>query len=252
MLDALLTDPLLLLKLLGVGLLAGAASGMLGIGGGVVMVPALLFLTPLDFTEAVAASLLVMVVATPVGLLRHGKAGNVRVRQGIILGASGFAGVLLGAWLGRHLTQSNLMQLFALLLVLSARQLVYGRPPRTVVRSTWPLIVFGVAAGLVAKLLGVGGGIIMVPGLVFLGLGMHTAVATSLAAVWTNATLSTLLNLFDDASWWVFAVPLAIGSLLGVQAGAVRALRTRADPLRRVFALLLVYTALALVSRSLA
>jgi uncharacterized membrane protein YfcA len=251
-LDAFLLDPLLLLKLLGVGLLAGAASGMLGIGGGIVMVPALVLLTPLDFRQAVAASLLVMVVATPLGLLRHNKAGNVRLRQGLLLGAAGFVGVLLGAWLDRFLTQANLMQLFALLLVISARQLVYGRPPQTQVRRVWPVIAFGVAAGLVAKLLGVGGGIIMVPGLVFLGLGMHTAVGTSLVAVWTNASLSTALNLFDGASWWVFAVPLAVGSLLGIRAGAARALRTHADPLRRVFGLLMVYTALALVSRSLA
>lgn len=246
-----MADPVLLVVLFGVGLLAGAASGLLGIGGGVVMVPALVFLADVGFRDAVAASLLVMVLATPYGIWRHQRAGNVRMRTGILLGASGFAGVLAATWLGRYLSDTHLMLLFAVLLVASARQLVYGRLPRQAIDSLWPVVAFGFFAGLIAKLLGVGGGIVMVPGLVFLGLGMHAAVGTSLVAVWTNATLGSAINLLGDGGWWIWAIPLAVGSVLGVPAGAIGALRSHADALRRVFALLLVYTALALVMRSL-
>lgn len=215
------------------------------------MVPALVFLAGIGFREAVAASLLVMVLATPYGVWRHHRAGNVRLRTGVLLGASGFAGVLAATWIGRHLSDTHLMQLFAVLLVASAHQLVYGRLPKRAIHSLWPVLAFGFVAGLIAKLLGVGGGIVMVPGLVFLGLGMHAAVGTSLVAVWTNATLGSAINLLGESGWWVWSVPLAVGSLLGVPVGAVGALRSHADPLRRVFALLLVYTALALVMRSL-
>lgn len=247
-----MADPVLLAVLFGVGLLAGGASGLLGIGGGVVMVPALVFLTGLGFRDAVAASLLVMVLATPWGIWRHHRGGNVRLRTGLLLGATGFVGVLVATWIGPYLSDRQLMQLFAAVLVVSARQLVYGRLPKRTIDSLWPVAVFGFVAGLIAKLLGVGGGIVMVPGLVFLGLGMHAAVGTSLAAVWTNAVLSSAINLASDGGWWVWAVPLAVGSLLGVPVGAVGALRSHAEALRRVFALLLVYTALALVMRSLA
>jgi hypothetical protein len=243
-------DVLLILVLVGVGLLAGAASGLLGIGGGIVMVPALVFLSPLGFREAVAASLLVMVVATPLGILRHRRAGNVLARQGLLLGAAGFAGVLIAAAVDRFLTEADLLRLFALVLVLSARQLVYGRLPERRHASVWPVLAFGLVAGFVAKLFGIGGGIVMVPGLVFLGLAMHPAVGTSLVAVWTNAVLSTGINLFRGGDWWIQALPLAAGSLAGIQAGAVGALRSHADALKRVFALLMLYTALALVAES--
>lgn len=246
-----MADPFLLVVLFGVGLLAGASSGLLGIGGGVIMVPGLVFLADVAFRDAVAASLLVMVLATPWGVWRHRRAGNVRLRTGLLLGISGFAGVLAATWLGRYLSDAHLMQIFAVLLVASAHQLVYGRLPTRTIDTLWPVLAFGFFAGLIAKLLGVGGGIIMVPALVFLGLSMHAAVGTSLVAVWTNATLGSAINVFGGGTWWVWAIPLAIGSVLGVPAGAVGALRSHAGALRRVFALLLVYTALALVMRSL-
>ncbi len=246
-----MADPFLLGLLFGVGLLAGAASGLLGIGGGVIMVPALVFLADVGFRDAVAASLLVMVLATPWGVVRHRRAGNVRLRTGLLLGASGFVGVVAATLLGRYLSDTHLMQLFAILLVASAHQLVYGRLPKRTIESLWPVVLFGFFAGLIAKLLGVGGGIVMVPALVFLGVGMHAAVGTSLVAVWTNATLGSAINLFEGSTWWVWSVPLAVGSVLGVPAGAVGALRSHADVLRRLFGLLLVYTALALVMRSL-
>jgi uncharacterized protein len=232
------------------GVTAGAASGLLGIGGGVVMVPVLVAVAGLGFREAVAVSLLVMTLTGLVGVWRHAKAGNVRPRVGVLLGVAGFAGVLAGAWVGPRISESDLMRLFALVLVLSARHLAYGGISRVGGSTARIELPLGFAAGLIAKLFGIGGGIVMVPGLVFSGMAMHQAVGTSLVAVWTNAALSTGLNLWMQPPAFLLAVPLALGSFVGLMAGSWAALRSHAVALKRGFSLLMILVSIDLVRRS--
>lgn len=234
-----------------VGLAAGIVSGMFGVGGGIVVVPALVLATGLGFRDAVAASLLFMVFTAPLGAYRYWRNDRLDVRTGLVLAASGAAGVLAAALVGPWLTDRTLLLGFAAVLVLASRNLVYGRLPERHVRSTGLILAVGVGSGFVAKLFGIGGGIVIVPALVFTGFGVHAAIGTSLFVVSANGLLSSLVNLLRPGAWALWAIPIAVGALAGVQVGARQALRTHGAVLRGWFGLLMVLVALQLARRAL-
>jgi uncharacterized protein len=229
-----------------VGLVAGVVSGMFGVGGGIIVVPALVLLTGLGFREAVATSLLFMIVTTPLGILRYARRKSVDFRTGALLAAAGLGGVLAGTWAGLWLSDRALVLGFALLLVASAQNLAYGRLPTRKNGSLVLLAFVGLFSGFVAKLFGIGGGIVVVPALAFTGFPIHLAIGTSLFTVLTNATIASIINLLEPGGWVYWAIPIALGALLGVQLGAIQALRSHGEPLRRWFALLMVLVALQL------
>ncbi|MHA1213062.1 MAG: sulfite exporter TauE/SafE family protein [Candidatus Heimdallarchaeota archaeon] len=106
-----------------------------------------------------------------------------------------------------------------------------------------PIALLG---GYVASTAGVGGGIIMVPVLtLFIGLPMHFATATSVfIMIFTKST--TLITSYTTSSvitegiWWPFVLGLAIGIVIGVQIGAITAKRIKADPLKLIFAIMVL------------
>jgi uncharacterized protein len=201
----------LLITLVFVGTAAGIAAGLFGVGGGIVTVPSLLFLTTASFREAVAASLLVIALTTPVALFHHHRAGNVRWRMGLLLGASGVAGVAAATWVGTYLSDRVLEWAFAGFLLVAAQRLAYGAPVPLRAPGTATVLVLGFGAGIIAKLLGVGGGLLVVPALALAGFDIHLAVATSLVSVFTNAVVSTGANLAlgVPGAWAAWSVPLS-------------------------------------------
>lgn len=119
-----------------------------------------------------------------------------------------------------------------------------GRPGRRLV----VLGAIGVAAGLLSGLFGVGGGVIMVPGMVLVaGLSQHAAQATSLAAVVPIAAVGAIIFGRADSVDLAAALALVAGSLAGVQLGARLMNRLSGEMLARVFGVFLVLVALTLV-----
>jgi uncharacterized protein len=107
------------------GVAAGVLSGALGVGGGILFVPALVGLG-LGQVEAAATSLLAIVPTASVGVLRHHAYGTVRLRAALVIGIASIAGVELGARLATSLSESLLRRLFGLLLLAVAGQLAIG------------------------------------------------------------------------------------------------------------------------------
>lgn len=107
-----------------IGVLAGIASGLLGIGGGILFVPALTLLLGHDQVEAEATSLLAIVPVALVGSWRQRRYGNLRLSDAGVMGALSIAGVLAGVALANALPERVLRIGFALLLLNMARQLV--------------------------------------------------------------------------------------------------------------------------------
>lgn len=102
------------------------------------------------------------------------------------------------------------------------------------------LIIVGLFAGTVAALLGVGGGIIYIPALVFmLGLSQHVAQGTSLAVIAPTALVATYVHHRGGRVAWGLAIPVSIGAALGALAGASLALEIEGDTLKKMFAVLL-------------
>lgn len=107
-----------------IGLAAGAVSGLLGVGGGVVFVPGLVLVLGQGHLEAEATSLLAIVPVALVGAVRQGRYGNLRAREGIGLGALAAGGALGGVALANVVPERGLAVGFAALLLLTAVQLV--------------------------------------------------------------------------------------------------------------------------------
>jgi len=188
-------DPIALLAFLSIGALAGLLAGLLGIGGGVVIVPALLWLfshlslagmdpqASLIPQQAVATSLATVMATGLASALAHHRRGAVELRLLVQL----LPGLLLGAWLGAlaaaHLPAAWLTRLFALFLFYSGARMV--AQPSVQAHASLPgtpgLAAAGTGFGALSALLGIGGGILVVPYLAGRGVRMAHAVATASA-----------------------------------------------------------------------
>ena len=108
-----------------IGLLAGVIAGLLGVGGGVLFVPALVFFLGLGQHQAEATSLLAIVPVAVLGTLRQDRYGNVNRRDALLLGVLSLAGAAGGVALANSLSGAFLRDAFAGLMVLVAGQLVH-------------------------------------------------------------------------------------------------------------------------------
>lgn len=112
-----------------VGIVAGVAAGMLGIGGGALFVPALVAFVGLTHVEANATSLLAIVPVALVGAWRQRAYGNLRAADGLVLGALAVPGALAGVVLVNVLPERAVEVAFAVLLLVVAAQLVRRPAP---------------------------------------------------------------------------------------------------------------------------
>lgn len=241
----------------GVGV--GFVSSLLGVGGGIFMVP-LLLLSGLvgQAQEAVGTSI--------VGVLATGLSGSVGYllrrhspwRLSLTLMPGALGGSYLGAFLAGKISSGILSLAFGLFLLYPAVVLALGKGPKELLegggRKNLPLpvgLVIGGVVGTVSSLFGIGGGVIMVPVLLWLGLPMVQAVAGSLLVMMPTAALSTLLHAWAGRTHWELALPLVGGILIGGQLGPLAALRLPQRTLRRLFSLVLFYSAVNMIYRGL-
>ncbi len=108
---------------LALGLLAGVVAGLLGIGGGAIFVPALTVVLGLSHLEAEATSLLAMIPVALVGAWRQRAYGNLRLREGLLIGGLSVAGAALGVLVANAVPERALEVGFAVFLLVVATQL---------------------------------------------------------------------------------------------------------------------------------
>jgi uncharacterized membrane protein YfcA len=231
-----------------VGLVAGVLSGLFGVGGGIVMTPGLTALAGLAPIVAVATPLPVILPTAMVGAFTYRRAGEVDVRAAAWISIPGAAASALGALLTDVVNARSLLLITAGLLGWQSMQILRGRArPAHDEGGAIPaptLAGVGVAAGWLSGLLGIGGGLIIVPALAgMLGMPLKRSLGTSLVAVVVLVIPGTIVHAALDHLDWTAAVFLVAGSLPGARLGAMVALETRERTLR-----LLVGTFLAVVA----
>jgi len=207
-----------LLAYLITGAFAGLIAGLLGVGGGLVIVPVLAFLFVRAGFEpgvvmhlAVGTSLATIVFTSISSVRAHHRHGAVRwpvfwqLTPGIIVGA------LLGAWLAGFFATDGLRLFFALFEIGVALQLAFGMKPRAhaspgaAAGSAWEHGLAGTVIGAVSALVGIGGGTLTVPWLVWRGTPMRNAVAISSACGLPIATAGAVG--FILTGWQVDTLP---------------------------------------------
>jgi len=183
-----------------VGVIAGFTSGLFGVGGGIVIVPALVMVARFPHKLATGTSLGAIVPISVAGIVGYATAGEVDWTAAACVAVGAVAGAVAGTrWLLRISTP--VLQLgFATAMVLTAAKMFVddgsgaGRSGLTLGMAL-ALIALGLASGVLAGLLGVGGGIIIVPVLTLVfGLPLVLAKGTSLAVILPTAVIGTLRN----------------------------------------------------------
>jgi uncharacterized membrane protein YfcA len=235
----------------------GLTMGLLGGGGGVLTVPILTIVAGYEAKQAIATSLFVVGLAAVAGVVMHARAGRVRWRTGYLFGTAGMFGAFLGGNLARFVPGAALLAMFALLM--GAGALVMLRPrraaasPATPARDLPPLttLLKGAAVGLLAAMVGAGGGFLIVPVLVLGGLPMHAAVGTSLLVIAMQSAAGLASHLGHVSLDWPVATAMTAIAIAGLIAGALLSGRVPHDRLRRGFGWFLVVMAAFVLTRQL-
>ena len=209
---------------IGIGLLAGLLSGLFGVGGGTVIVPLLVLLLQFDQRLAAGTSLAAIVPTASVGVISYATTGSVAWIPALILAAGAVVGAQIGTRLLPRISQTALRWGFVGFLIVVIVSLFLVIPSRDAVfELTWltgiALVAVGVGTGILAGLIGVGGGVIVVP-VLMLAFGTSDLVAkgTSLLMMIPTAVSGTVGNLRNRN------VDLLAAVLIGVAACTTTAL----------------------------
>jgi len=184
-----------------IGLVAGFLAGMFGVGGGILIVPALVLVLGVKQRLAHGTSLAAIVPIAVVGVVGYAAAGSVDWVAAVILAAGSALGVLVGTHGLQRLPQRALRLAFSAFLLANAVSLFLtlgssGSQKGLSIATGLGLLLIGLFAGTIAGLLGVGGGVVIVPALVLLiSMSVAKAKGTSLAVIVPTAVVGTLRNL---------------------------------------------------------
>lgn len=204
-----------------VGIVAGYFSGLFGIGGGFIMVPLLTFLLGFPVKRAAATSLAAIFLSAIAGVIGYALNDGVVWAAAIALSAGSVVGSFIGARLLQVIPQRVMIWIYVVLLTVLAVRLLWSSESTTdtwIVSPWWVvgLIAVGFVAGVMAGLLGVGGGIMVVPILIgFFGLTTFDAKGSSLFMQIPAALVGTLTNMRFGM------VDLKAGAFIGVVAALV-------------------------------
>ena len=267
--------------LLGLGAAVGFLSGVFGVGGGFLLTPLLIFIG-VPPTVAVASSANQLVGASVSGVLAHWRRGNVDFKMGYVLLVGGLLGSLLGVWIFTLLKRLGQIELTIsicyvlllgavgfLMMIESVRALLRLHSPgvsrRRLHQHTWmhglPLkarfrrsrlyisallpVGIGFVIGVFSAILGIGGGFIMVPAMIYM-LGMPTSVVpgTSLLQIIFVAANVTVLQAYTNHTVdAVLALVLLVGGVVGARIGTRFGMRLRGEQLRFLLALMVLAVA---------
>jgi uncharacterized membrane protein YfcA len=266
-------------SMVAVGGIVGLLSGLFGVGGGFLLTPLLMFLGISPIVAAASGSAAIVAAATT-GTLEHSRAGTVDYKMGFTLFAGGsigsVAGVELLHWLNRLGPANSVIRVLYVVMLGAIGSFMLAESVRTwrrgiymserrfqpMPRHTWvdslPVrmrfprseievsfllpVALGILSGILAALMGVGGGFVMVPLMLYvLRMRMHAVAGTSLLQILFTCMLVTVLQANQNHTVdFVLAFLLATGSTAGAVVGTRWGRRLRADQLKILLALIVL------------
>ena len=269
------------LLMLAGGVAAGAFGSILGLGGGILIVPLLTLVFGLPLREAVAVSLVCVIVTSSASAGVYLERRQANLRLGMVLELFTAAGAIIGGSIAFLIDERLLAGLFALLLVYVAATMAGGLRRRMVPEpiadaetpapspapepgarpqgdmdyraDRLPLAAAGsVGAGVASALLGIGGGLIKVPLMhLVLGVPLRIATATSNLMIGITASASAIVYLLRGGIDAYVAGPTAVGVFVGATLGSRLGHRIGQRALRLLFVVVLLYTAVEMARRAL-
>lgn len=241
---------ILLELVLGFGI--GLSLGLLGGGGSLLTVPALVYLVGQSPQAAVTTSLAIVGVNSMIGALFHGSHGRLNWKVALLFGSAGMLVSYLSANISRHISPELLLVAFAMLMLgigilLLVRSANEG-PIEYVPGPIWQTVASGSVVGLLTGILGVGGGFLVVPALVMLvGLPVQTAIGTSLIIIAMNSVAGFLGHIEGGPMDWMVTLTFASAGLLGTFSGMKLSRRLSSSRLQKSFAVFVIGLAIFLL-----
>lgn len=233
-----------------VGIVSGIVGALIGLGGGVILVPALLFLgtgfaffPELSPQQIVGLSVIMMIFTGLSSTLAYMKVGTVDYKSGIIFFAGSAPGTIIGAFVNKNLDLPSFNLYFGILLVLLSllllirghlkevhwfvdngrqttfidkqqKEYIYGYP-------IWFALLLTFFVGFASGLFGIGGGSIIVPAMILLFLfPPHVAIGTSMFMVFLSAIINSITHISLGHVPWIYTAAVVPGAYIGAKLGA--------------------------------
>ena len=273
-------SPIFILSALIIALCSGFLGALLGLGGGVIMVPLLVFILDIPIHIAAGASIIAVVATSSVSASVYIRDEVTNLRLGMFLEIATTLGAITGASIMVGVSESLLQIIFALSLIYAAfvmwfqiRQtgrswvskdndwianklrlgasfydaargetVIYG------VSRSFPTFIISYIAGIISGLLGIGGGGIKVPAMnVVSSIPMKAAVATSNFMIGVTAAASALVYIRNGFCDGFITAPVVLGTLIGSYIGAMAALRLRGVVLKKIFIIILLLLGIRMI-----
>lgn len=237
-------------------LLIGVSLGLLGGGGSILTLPILVYVLDVEPKTAIAMSLVVVGITSAMGSIAHARAGRVRFRTGLVFGVTAMAGAYAGGKIARFVPATALLVAFGAMMLVTSAAMMRGRrapagdAPRDA--AVGNVLAIGAAVGVVAGLVGAGGGFLIVPALaLFGGLAMPSAVGTSLFVI----ALQSFAGFAGHAGHvhldWTLTGVITASAIVGSFAGTRLGRGLSPDALRRYFAWFVLAMAIFLLGKQL-
>lgn len=246
---------LAMLVLLGMG--AGFFGGLLGLGGGLIMLPALSFALGFPTTMAVGTTLFAVIFTTISGGYAHLVRGNSHIQSSLSIALGGVAGIILGSFVFTILTsQMKILSLMLGLFFIVPSVYMIGdaimhwqadpdSPETPDFTRRKGLTLLGLGVGFLTGILGLGGGFLLVPGLTYIfGFPVQLAVGTSLAAVIPITIVGGSIKLWQSFVLLPAALSMGLGTIMGAQLGAISIKYFKASTLKLIFGIYFFYVAI--------
>nr|WP_106780649.1 sulfite exporter TauE/SafE family protein [Lysinibacillus timonensis] len=259
-----------------IALTSGIIGSLVGLGGGVILIPATLFigitlgyipsLTP---QTVVGLSVIMMIFTGLSSTLAHMKSKTVDYKSGFIFFVGSIPGTMLGAWVNQYLNLPSFNLYFGILLVIlsilllvrdklkpvewfvqhgmkrnyidsNGVEYIYGYP-------IWFAIAFTFIVGFCSGLFGIGGGSMIVPAMLLLfRFPPHVAVATSMFLVFLSSLVNSASHISLGNVPWIYTIPIIIGAFVGAQIGSTLNKKMKSETL--IFALRMILLLLGIRS----
>ena len=209
-----------------IGLAGGFLSGLLGLGGGVVLLPLLTWVGSVPLKLATGTTLVQVIIAAATGVTLHYRAGTVNLRVGLVLGISGIVGGLLGSFLCGYLSTRFLEWVFFLVVgiaitLFSIRKRLYEHHDIRRDFKTTAGSFIGFSVGCLTGLLGVGGGFIIIPLMIYcLDIPLRVAIGTSLLVILISSGGTLAMKLGIGQVNLLITLLVIVGSVIGAVFGA--------------------------------
>jgi uncharacterized membrane protein YfcA len=248
------------------GFLIGTVASMVGVGGGVFIVPLLTLLYEFSPSEAVGTSLATIIFTSLASTANYSRQKRIYYKTGLVLALTTIPGAFLGAYLTSIIEERLLGLIFGLFIFFVALRMIFklsfsrtkqshtekSAHSESSLFESRRKISLGVAlsffGGLSSGLLGIGGGSLLVPIMVLaMKMPMHTAVATSMFTMIFTSTSGVMQHFRQGNIVFEYVLPLVLGTIFGAQLGAYTSKKISSGNLRTIFGIVLVIVSIRMI-----